>query len=48
MRVSWSTVSEACQINDLDHLVNDAVVCRFVSEACQINDLDHTVISAHA
>ena len=34
-------VSEACQINDLDHVS----VTRFsrieVSEACQINDLDH-------
>ena len=34
-------VSEACQINDLDHccpLVDGGVS---VSEACQINDLDH-------
>ena len=34
-------VSEACQINDLDHRERPVVVERFVSEACQINDLDH-------
>ena len=35
------SVSEACQINDLDHCRDyfDALVV--VSEACQINDLDH-------
>ena len=41
------TVSEACQINDLDHgdLLDwfDAKV----SEACQINDLDHHVPVVH-
>ena len=34
-------VSEACQINDLDHALRFDVPSRFVSEACQINDLDH-------
>ena len=41
------TVSEACQINDLDHgdLLDwfDAKV----SEACQINDLDHAGLRLH-
>ena len=34
-------VSDACQINDFDHLdVLDKVIpC--VSDACQINDFDH-------
>ncbi len=38
---TWKTVSEACQINDLDHwrVASAWRVC--VSEACQINDLDH-------
>ena len=36
-------VSEACQINDLDHHAVVVVRARFVSEACQINDLDHAV-----
>ena len=35
------TVSEACQINDLDHWRAGGLVTAFVSEACQINDLDH-------
>ena len=34
-------VSEACQINDLDHRFGVLVVEAVVSEACQINDLDH-------
>ena len=34
-------VSEACQINDLDHRGWSARSARSVSEACQINDLDH-------
>ena len=38
------TVSEACQINDLDHLTYMASVTYDVSEACQINDLDHPII----
>ena len=36
-----SSVSEACQINDLDHLHRTATRHIAVSEACQINDLDH-------
>ena len=34
-------VSDACQINDLDHrtVLND--IAKGVSDACQINDLDH-------
>ena len=36
-----SGVSEACQINDLDHWDNQSVLGSMVSEACQINDLDH-------
>ena len=35
------SVSEACQINDLDHPARSAPWSRLVSEACQINDLDH-------
>ena len=35
-----SPVSEACQINDLDLLVEDVARAVNVSEACQINDLD--------
>ena len=34
-------VSEACQINDLDHRSASTTPGRRVSEACQINDLDH-------
>ena len=34
-------VSEACQINDLDHSVVNFPAPAVVSEACQINDLDH-------
>ena len=34
-------VSEACQINDLDHNFDDFGNSDAVSEACQINDLDH-------
>ena len=36
-----SGVSEACQINDLDHRKPEAKEFQRVSEACQINDLDH-------
>ncbi len=36
-------VSEACQINDLDHGGAAAIAVVLVSEACQINDLDHEV-----
>ena len=36
-----SYVSEACQINDLDHPHNEHNANLSVSEACQINDLDH-------
>ena len=35
------TVSEACQINDLDHVLDALTDAGVVSEACQINDLDH-------
>ena len=41
-------VSEACQINDLDHLNSEIYTGRKVSEACQINDLDHIHIQATA
>ena len=34
-------VSEACQINDLDHVSAAVTLEGAVSEACQINDLDH-------
>ena len=34
-------VSEACQINDLDHQAAADIFGAVVSEACQINDLDH-------
>ena len=34
-------VSEACQINDLDHAIGGSGLEQLVSEACQINDLDH-------
>ena len=34
-------VSEACQINDLDHFDIAFILVAHVSEACQINDLDH-------
>ena len=34
-------VSEACQINDLDHPRTPRRRGKPVSEACQINDLDH-------
>ena len=34
-------VSEACQINDLDHSIRHFTASHRVSEACQINDLDH-------
>ena len=34
-------VSEACQINDLDHTLTENYDVHVVSEACQINDLDH-------
>ena len=34
-------VSEACQINDLDHRGASGNPTPRVSEACQINDLDH-------
>ena len=34
-------VSDACQINDLDHTIVVSNSCVAVSDACQINDLDH-------
>ena len=41
MRETHWRVSEACQINDLDHLLTSVLYWNVVSEACQINDLDH-------
>ena len=35
------TVSDACQIKDLDHRLLDCMRRRGVSDACQIKDLDH-------
>ena len=40
------SVSEACQINDLDHRIPPHDRRTGVSEACQINDLDHPAQSA--
>ena len=34
-------VSDACQINDFDHLMMACFMFRAVSDACQINDFDH-------
>ena len=34
-------VSDACQINDFDHLCRGKVGKNGVSDACQINDFDH-------
>ena len=39
--MSRGIVSEACQINDLDHITVRGSQVDRVSEACQINDLDH-------
>ena len=36
-----SPVSDACQINDFDHLIVPGNVEIDVSDACQINDFDH-------
>ena len=44
MRALQDAVSEACQINDLDHDHRRLRPWPDVSEACQINDLDHTDI----
>ena len=41
MRALQDAVSEACQINDLDHDHRRLRPWPDVSEACQINDLDH-------
>ena len=41
-------VSEACQINDLDHGKRRVPRTRGVSEACQINDLDHLTVLEEA
>ena len=35
-------VSDACQINDFDHVRQNGGVQQFVSDACQINDFDHS------
>ena len=38
----WAVcVSDACQINDLDHFHTLRHTQGKVSDACQINDLDH-------
>ena len=34
-------VSDACQINDFDHLMQARYSQQLVSDACQINDFDH-------
>ena len=34
-------VSDACQINDFDHTVDERWLEICVSDACQINDFDH-------
>ena len=39
-----SYVSDACQINDLDHIAALDSFTIDVSDACQINDLDHAAI----
>ena len=36
-------VSDACQINDFDHVLAVHGVEQIVSDACQINDFDHRV-----
>ena len=43
-----NSVSEACQINDLDHGAEFRPDRAEVSEACQINDLDHNRAGATA
>ena len=47
MKNSFEEVSEACQINDLDHLRALSELEERVSEACQINDLDHADSAIH-
>ena len=37
-------VSDACQINDFDHLVFIGHADMTVSDACQINDFDHSCV----
>ena len=40
--MDWhAIVSDACQINDLDHPCGGHRIEDLVSDACQINDLDH-------
>ena len=34
-------VSDACQINDFDHVDSAVSALVVVSDACQINDFDH-------
>ena len=38
-------VSDACQINDLDHFLFCGGGGVVVSDACQINDLDHPAVT---
>ena len=38
-------VSDACQINDFDHVQELQVGHIVVSDACQINDFDHRMHS---
>ena len=45
---AMKSVSDACQINDFDHLVGAADEQVYVSDACQINDFDHTHACHHA
>ena len=35
-------VSDACQINDFDHMPQRFPALTYVSDACQINDFDHS------
>ena len=37
-----SAVSDACQINDFDHVGAGGDDDLMVSDACQINDFDHS------
>ena len=41
MHHAFIDVSDACQINDFDHLHPAKPIREVVSDACQINDFDH-------
>ena len=47
MLAEWA-VSDACQIKDLDHVINLAHNVLLVSDACQIKDLDHVAVAVVA